>query len=710
MLRQNHPSRFRANHHQKAACTKLYSQGSLITDTNDLLKCWVNHFSSLGQSESSSNKHLRTSQDLIKELSSESLSYGDNILESEIGVEEVEFAIRRLKKNRAGGADNVSPEHLKFSGPVFRIWLCYIYNSICQLECIPQCFKDGVIIPVFKGKGKDPLQTKSYRGISLTSVLAKVFEIILSYRITPLLEAAGIPQVTQTAYREGVSCTDSVFSGLEATAKFQADGDNTYTCFYDLASAFDTVEFSVLLENLFHAGVRGKCWRLLRDWYHNLTSQVRLGSHTSESFTISRGIRQGSVLSPMLFNLVMDPLLTELREKSLGISINGLFLGAFAHADDFRTMASNMEDATEQASVVYSFTKSRGLHLCLEKCALLPSSNRLTPLSLDVNNEVSLPVEKSVKCLGVWWDTTSLSSRMSVTERIQKARAAFFAHGQLGAFHGLLNPLSSRSIIESCILPVLLYGSETWVLNSSLLNLLESFQAELGRRILKLPKFASNTVPLLVLNWPSMCARLLCNKLSFLFRVCNGGSTSLSTQVFRTIAVSDVTSMSIVKQCHFLDSILGTKFTNEVLSVNSEVSLRDLKKRILEADRLRTIEKSDGHPSLFYVLRIAKENKWMKFWDVALEHGYDGTKASLSILKLLCLTVFSDRNCPMHDCPYIVPQDMPLCEHFMGCHTDFDSSTSPDFITNCISSCSSDPEHFMGLMVLGLSFIKVLPF
>ena len=226
-----------------------------------------------------------------------------------------------------------------------------------------------------------------------------------------------------------------------------------------------------------------------------------------------------------------------------------------------------MEDATEQASVVYSFTKSRGLHLCLEKCALLPSSNRLTPLSLDVNNEFSLPVEKSVKCLG-----TSLSSRMSVTERIQKARAAFFAHGQLGAFHGLLNPLSSRSIIESCILPVLLYGSEMWVLNSSLLNLLQSFQAELGRRILKLPKFASNTVPLLVLNWLSMCARLLCNKLSFLFWVCNGGSTSLSTQVFRTIAVSDVTSMSIVKQCHFLDSILGTKFTNEVLSVNSEVS------------------------------------------------------------------------------------------------------------------------------------------
>ena len=124
----------------------------------------------------------------------------------------------------------------------------------------------------------------------------------------------------------------------------------------------------------------------------------------------------------------------------------------------------------------------------------------------------------------------------------------FFANGQLGAFHGFLNPLSSRSIVECCILPVLLYGSETWVLNNSSLQVLDSFQAELGRRILKLPKFSSNTVPLLVLNWPSMCARILCNKLSFLFQVCNGESTSLSTQVFRSLAVSDVSSMSIVKQ------------------------------------------------------------------------------------------------------------------------------------------------------------------
>ena len=81
-------------------------------------------------------------------------------------------------------------------------------------------------------------------------------------------------------------------------------------------------------------------------------------------------------------------------------------------------------------------------------------------------------------------------------------------NGQLGAFHGLLNPLSSCSIIESCVFPILLDGSENWVLNHRLLQALESFQAELGRRILKLPKFSSNYIPMLVLNWPSMCARV----------------------------------------------------------------------------------------------------------------------------------------------------------------------------------------------------------
>ena len=114
-----------------------------------------------------------------------------------------------------------------------------------------------------------------------------------------------------------------------------------------------------------------------------------------------------------------------------------------------------------------------------------------------------LPVVESVKCLGVWWCSNS-SSQKSIDERICKARRAFFANGELGAFHGLLNPFSSRSLVESCVIPVLMYGAEAWSITATLLLKLVSFQSQIGKKILRLPKFTANVVPLLALNWATM--------------------------------------------------------------------------------------------------------------------------------------------------------------------------------------------------------------
>ena len=149
----------------------------------------------------------------------------------------------------------------------------------------------------------------------------------LIQRINPVVEDASIPQLTQTAYRKGVFCQDSIFAGTECNATFANGGDNMYTCFYDLDSAFDTVQFSALLTELFKAGTQGKCWRLIRHWYCNPTSQVKLGNNLSRSFNLARCIRQGSVLSPSLFNLVLDPLLSSLKQQSLGLDYFWVFGG-----------------------------------------------------------------------------------------------------------------------------------------------------------------------------------------------------------------------------------------------------------------------------------------------------------------------------------------------------------------------------------------------
>ena len=112
------------------------------------------------------------------------------------------------------------------------------------------------------------------------------------------------------------------------------------------------------------------------------------------------------------------------------------------------------------------------------------------------------------------------------------------------------------------------------------------------------------------------------------------------------------------------------------------------------------MEKSENHPSLFYIFCIARENKWLKFWDVALEYGYDGSKSLLAILKSLCLTVFSNQHCPMQNCAYTVPQSIPLCQHFFECHTEFDLLP----IMDCILSSTSNSDQFMSLIPLALTY------
>ena len=96
--------------------------------------------------------------------------------------------------------------------------------------------------------------------------------------------------------------------------------------YYDLEKAFDSVEHFVLLQSLFHAGINGKAWRLLKACCSNQTALVKSGSTRSDTFSITRGVQQGSVLSPTIFLIVMDKLLRQLQETSSGTSICGLSL------------------------------------------------------------------------------------------------------------------------------------------------------------------------------------------------------------------------------------------------------------------------------------------------------------------------------------------------------------------------------------------------
>ena len=219
-----------------------------------------------------------------------------------------------------------------------------------ELEGIPSTMKMGVLCPLYKGGGKDPLETGSYRGIALTSVWAKLLEILILQRLLPIMEDLDLPHINQTGYRKGNSCADVVFASLEVISQFVNDGDKFYMCLYDLQKAYDSVEYSILFKRLYEAGINSKCWRLIKAWYHQPKCKVKVDGRTSSSFSIERGVRQGSVLSPALFLIVMNPLLQRMQQLRLGATVHSLYAGVFVHADDIRTITSSKESMELQIS------------------------------------------------------------------------------------------------------------------------------------------------------------------------------------------------------------------------------------------------------------------------------------------------------------------------------------------------------------------------
>ena len=396
--------------------------------------------------------------------------------------EEIEHALNKLKLKKAADHSGITSEHLKYGGHHLKLWLQQIMNAIVNLESIPEHLNLAILSPVYKGAGKDPLERGSYRGISVTPVISKLLETLILLRLESHL---GIPHSNQTGYRRHISCADAIFSTAELMSHYLEQRENIYLCCYDLQKAFDSVEYGILLCRLYDMGINSKLWRLVRDWYTAPKCQVQLNGTLSDQFSLQRGVWQGSVLSPILFLLVMDPLLKGMEGMDLGPSFAGLYLGASAHADDIRTVTSSLQCLRQQVDFVRSFATQSGLKLNIQKCEVMVAASTCNAGKVVcLIGPDELIARSSVKSLRFWW-SWDLSARAAVEESIQKSRRAFFMH-KSQVFQGKPNPLSGRALFEACITPILLYGCENWVLTTSLLSHLEQFQGEIGRRILKL--------------------------------------------------------------------------------------------------------------------------------------------------------------------------------------------------------------------------------
>ena len=156
----------------------------------------------------------------------------------------------------------------------------------------------------------------------------------------------------QFAYKKSCSTIQCVSMVTEVIDYYQNNGSPVYMSMLDASKAFDRLNLLTLFKTLYSRGMCPIYRRLLMKIYEEQQMRIRWNKSVSDYFTISNGVKQGGVLSPVLFSIYLDQLIVQLRHLGMGYYMNGLFTGVFIYADDITLLAPS------RASMV----------LMLEKC------------------------------------------------------------------------------------------------------------------------------------------------------------------------------------------------------------------------------------------------------------------------------------------------------------------------------------------------------
>lgn len=365
------------------------------------------------------------------------------------------------------GLDDVSVSTLKLAWPQIGSRVTRLFQGCLEHGHHPACFKQANILVIPKPGKRDKSNPRSYRPISLLSVLGKGLERVVAKRMAWLAvtqRIVGQNQFGALPLRAASDLTTAVTHDIELA---WSQGEAASMVTLDVKGAFDAVMPGRLRRRLLEQG-----WpRRLADWAFSFatgrTAVLSLDDQLSAPYRLLRGIPQGSPVSPILFMLYIAPLhRLPLRSK------------IFGYADDVALLATGrlLRDCTQDLGTdvreAIAWGRENGISFDPAKTELIHLTKRPTSINPDLTlacpdaaspawTVQATPTNGAIRWLGVWFDRR-LSFQTHARKAKKKGLTVTTALRSLSCTTRGVPPQAARAAAVACVLPTCLYASETW--------------------------------------------------------------------------------------------------------------------------------------------------------------------------------------------------------------------------------------------------------
>ena len=397
-------------------------------------------------------------------------------------MKELQEALMCIKNGKASGLDEIPAEIWKLSE--FNTILLKSCNDVYHQNPIDR-WTEGCLLP-FPKKG-DLGYTKNYRGITLTSIAAKIYNLMLLKRIRPEIEQ--VLRKNQNGFRQNRSTSGQILTIRRILEGVKAKNLPAVLLFIDFSKAFDSIHRGKMKEILLAYGIPNETVNAIMILYQNTHSKVRSPDGDTDFFDIIAGVLQGDTLAPYIFIICLDYVLRKSLDTNteLGFTLSkpksrrypAVNITDADYADDLAVLTDYLKDATSLLHKIETVASQIGLYINVSKTEFITHNQ-------DESGGITCLNGGEIKHVD---DFKYLGSYIASTERDVNTK--------LGKAWGALNELNKiwksnlpenlkinffRAAVES----VLANGSTTWTLTSSLEKKLDGAYTRMLRAALNI--------------------------------------------------------------------------------------------------------------------------------------------------------------------------------------------------------------------------------